>query len=689
MSHLQQRLMRTGCALALFSLVTLPVTAAEPPAQFDVCVYGGSPGGLIAAISAAREGARVVVIEPTRWIGGMVTGGLTHTDKGREETVGGLAREYFTRAAAKESGTPLWFAEPHVNMATFEEMLREAKVTVIRNEYVKSVKKAGPKLTAISTQDGRTYGAKVFIDASYEGDLLALAGVESIIGREAKETYNEPLAGFHPMPIRERTAEIMASVCPCLGGEGPHYIHGTPCRISACDSSGKLLWGVNESHTAPGSADGLTQSYNFRLCVTQRPDIKVPFPKPADYDPHRYELLLRLIQSYPQVRFGRLVHLGRIANDKFDLNAQGLFSTDYAGGNVAYPGGDHATREEIYRDHVSFVQGFLWFLGHDERVPEELRNETNTWGLCRDEFTDNENWPYALYVRDARRMVGEYVMTQRDIQQDITKPDAVGMGSFVIDCHIVQRIATPEGFVTDEGSFQDAPARPYQIPYRSLVPRKTECENLLVPVCVSASHIALCSMRMEPVYMALGHASGVAAAMALRHQVPVQDIDIASLQARLREQKQVLELAGIADGPTTEKLGGIIQDDAQAEVTGTWQDSAFGNPINGAAQHDYNAEKGSKWVTFKLEVPAGGRYEVRFAYVASPNRAGNVPVMVQHAGGSTTVSVNEKRPPPIGKLFASLGTFEFTPDRPAVITVSNAGTDGYVSVDAVQLVPAR
>ncbi len=236
------------------------------------------------------------------------------------------------------------------------------------------------------------------------------------------------------------------------------------------------------------------------------------------------------------------MHLGPISNDKFDLNAQGLFSTDYAGGNTGYPDGDYDMRARIWQDHVDYVQGFLWFLGHDERVPQALRDDTNSWGLCRDEFTDNGHWPYALYIREGRRMVGEAVMVQKDCQTDVTKPDSVAMGSFTLDSHIVQRLVTPEGTVIDEGSFPDAKTNPYEISYRVLTPKRAECENLLVPVCMSASHIAYCSLRMEPVYMALGHAAGVAAVSAIRTGRSVQEIDLPALQAKLRAQKQVMSL---------------------------------------------------------------------------------------------------------------------------------------------------
>ena len=576
----------------------------------------------------------------------------------------------------------MWYAEPHANMETFESMLQEAKATVVKSQRLKSVARDGKRIVSITTEDGETYAGQQFIDATYEGDLMARAGVGYIVGRESSEHYGEPLAGFCPMPIRPRTDEVMSSVCACVGGKGTHYIHGTPTTISARDENGRLLFGVTEAKNTPGSADKLTQSYNFRVVVTKRTDIRIPFPKPLKYDVRRYELLLRLIKAYPAVRFGRLFHLGECANGKFDLNAQGLFSTDYPGGNTGYPDGDFATRDRIWQDHVDFVQGLLWFLGHDERVPKALQDEATEWGLCRDEFADNQHWPYALYVREARRMVGDTVMVQKDCQSDITKPDSVGMGSFVIDCHIVQRLVNTDGTVTDEGSFQDAPAKPYQIPYRSLTPKKTECDNLLVPVCLSASHIACCSLRMEPVYMALGHASGVASVMALKSRCPVHAIDVPALQARLREQKAVLELAQ----KTAAKLDGIVVDDEAATYTGAWTASTFGDPLYGSNRHDNNASKGAKQARFELKVPEAGRYEVRLAYSPAANRASNVPVAIEYAGGIQRITVNQKTQPTAGGHFVSLGTFTFAPSKPVIVSVSNAGTDGFVSVDAVQLI---
>ena len=653
----------------------------------DLIVYGGTPAGIAAGVVAAREGASVVVIEPTKWIGGMVTGGLCRSDVGKEQTIGGFPREFFSRAAAAKPNTPMWYAEPSVNMATFKGMLAEAGVKVVTGQSLKSIAMDGGRITQLTTSGGTKYEGKMFIDASYEGDLMAAAKVSYIVGRESSAQYGESLAGYQPMEIRPRTVEVMESDCPSIGGTGPSYIHGTPASIAGLDADGKPIFGVYPADTLQrGDADHRTQSYNFRICVTQRPEIRVPFPKPANYDPSRYELLLRLIKAFPGIRFGRLFHLGGVANGKYDLNAQGLFSTDYPGANFGYPDGDATTRARIWRDHIDFTQGMLWFLGHDERVPQSLRDQANSWGLCKDEFVDNDHWPYALYIREGRRMIGDYVLVQKDLQTDIFKEDGVAMGSFLIDCHIVQRILAPDGTVRDEGSFQDTPALPYQIPYRSVTPKRGECENLLVPVCVSASHIAYCSLRMEPVYMALGHASGLAAVQALRSNVCVQDIDVVALRKRLLEQKAVLELAELAKMVRSAKLPGLVMDDQDAAKTGHWTGSSYGHPVDGASIHDANGEKGNLSVRYTMKVPKTGLYEVRLSYASAPNRASNVPVTIHHSDGEASTKVNQKQVPPIDQLFIPLGVFRFEQDKPAVITIENADTDGIVGADAVQLI---
>jgi hypothetical protein len=671
-----------GCFLS--GLLALTLRANET--DRDLIVYGGTPSGLIAAVAAAREGLTVTVLEPSRWIGGMVTGGLSKSDIGKPETIGGYTREFFTQAAKDNDPKFLWYAEPYRNMEAFRALLTEAKVEVITHVGLKSVQREGQRLSRLTTLDGRIFRGRQFIDATYEGDLMAAAGVSFIIGRESRTQYGERLAGYFPMPIRPRSEEVMSNDCPSIGGKGPSYIHGTPTDISGLDSKGQPIAGVNVAPPLqPGDADQLTQSYNFRICVTQRPDLKLPFPKPAHYDAQRYELLLRLIQAHPAIPFGRLYHLGEIANGKYDLNAQGIFSTDYPGANTDYPGGDTTTRARILQEHLDHNQGLFWFLCHDARVPLKLREQANTWGLCKDEFTDNAGWPYALYVREARRMIGEYVLTQKDLQQEITKPDTVAMGSFLIDCHIVERILTPAGMVRDEGSFQDEPVKPYQIPYRCLTPKRNECENLLVTVCPSASHIAYCSLRMEPVYMALGQVAGVASALALHGHSSVQSIDVPVLQGKLRAQKAVLELKSAE----AMRFTGIVIDDEEAAFTGTWVSSNFGKAINATSRHDGNDNKGKCEARFETQLPHEGRYHVRFAYLPSGNRASNVPVRVVAATGSQTFRINQKLTPELEGHFVELGVFDFIKDKPAQVIISNADTDGFVSVDAVQFVPAE
>lgn len=653
----------------------------------DVVIYGATPAGIMAAVAAKREGARVILLEPSRWIGGMVAGGLSSTDTGNKKTIGGLAMEFFDRCERRYGPEDKYDCEPRGYMAVFREMLAEVAVEPRLGARLKSVRREGRRVKAAELADGQTIGGRVFIDASYEGDLMAGAGVGYIVGREPRTKYGESYAGFYPNEPRGFGPDVMASVCRCIGGDGPHYVHGAPCPIDGRGPDGKPLWGIGRHDASPGDGDGLTQAYNFRLCVTQIGDNLVPFPKPAQYDPARYELLLRLIRAYPGIRFGRLVHLAKLANGKFDLNAQGLFSTDYVGGNVEYPDGSPEERARIWQDHVDYVQGFLWFLGHDDRVPEALRAETLTWGLCRDEFTDNGHWPYQLYVREARRMIGAYVMTQKDVQDDVEKADGVGMGSFVIDSHIVQRLLKEDGTVIDEGAF-DGPATPYEIPYRCLTPKVDECENLLVPVCLSASHVAYCTMRMEPVYMAMGHAAGVAAAGSSRAGHAVQDIDMVALRARLSEQNAVLSL--MRPGTVRARsLAGVVIDDRKATFSGAWMASNYGGGgVEGSFRHDGNAGKGTKSARYDVALPVGGKYEVRLSHLAAPNRATNVPVSIDHADGLAEVRVNQRHAAPIDGLFVSLGVFRFDAAIPAVVTIGNAGTDGYVAADAVQFLPA-
>jgi hypothetical protein len=523
---------------ALLLIAALAASAAVR--DFDVVVYGGTAGGVIAAVASAREGMKTALVEPGAHLGGMVSGGLGWTDYGKKEVIGGYALEFYYRAG-RYYQMPLygqevaWLAEPHVAEAIFRAMVTEAGVSLFEHQRLLEkggVRKEGARVAAISTESGDRFTAKVFIDSSYEGDLMAQAGVSYVYGREASSQYGESLAG-----VRDRT---------------PY--HQFLLDISPYDAAGQLLPEVSERRLPPaGSADKAVQSYNYRMCFTDVAANRAAFPMPPAYRPARYELLARLIRARTQSEgrvpaLGTLMKIDRLPNGKTDVNNNGPFSTDYIGGSWNYPDATYAERARIWQAHKDYQAGFFYFLANDPQVPEPLRQEMNRWGLCKDEFTDTDNWPNQLYIREARRMVGEYVMTQKDLQTDRAKPDPIGMGSYNSDSHNVERIADATGYVRNEGDMQ-VPVQPYQIPYRVMLPKLAEATDLLVPVAFSASHVAYSSIRMEPQYMILGHAAGVAAHLAIESGKPVQSIDVSALVSTLRKQGAILEYVASPQSP--------------------------------------------------------------------------------------------------------------------------------------------
>lgn len=544
--------------LFLLLLSTLPAPAADLTAR--VVVYGATPAGLAAAVAAADEGVSVLVVEPTTHIGGMVTGGIAITDTGTPQFVGGLARQFFEEAAELEARparedppqllfhgrsipyrTPRrWDIEPKFMRAVFERWVRAHRLRILTHQTIASVAAQKGRIVSFQLAGGATVRGDVFIDASYEGDLMARSGVTHTWGRESKSKYGESLAGIRE-PHFKRNYTAVEYATPTI-----EYMHHGQfgASIPAMGSGGKLLWGVAPGPSGPtGEGDRLMQAYCFRLIATQRKDLLVPWPKPRRYQPLRYELLLRYIRAHPGISFARLVHLGPIPNGKWDLNASGPFSIDYIGGNRGFVEAGPAERKRILQDHIDYQQGFLWFLAHDPRVPTELRQEVNSWGLCRDEYPDTGHWPVQLYIRECRRMTGAYVMTEHDVLRDNVKPDSVAMGSFVLDSHWVHRFAGAQGNVRVEGHLDESinlARNPYEIPYRSLTPRESECANLLVPVCLSATHVAICTIRMEPVYMMLGEAAGRAAALAALQNKPVQQLDVSALLRRLEDRGGIL-----------------------------------------------------------------------------------------------------------------------------------------------------
>jgi hypothetical protein len=527
------------------AVLILLLAALSPAATrtFDVVVYGGTAGGVIAAVSAARQGLHTALIEPSAHIGGMVSGGLGRTDYGKKEVIGGYALEFYWRAGqhyqmSRYGQDIAWLHEPHVAEDIFRQMLREARVTLFeRTRLAESgVRKDGAALAALVMENGDEFAARVFIDAGYEGDVMAQSGVSWTYGREASAQYGESLAGVREKtPFHQFLVDIPA---------------GRPDRLLREISS--------EAPGLPGSADHRVQAYNFRMCLCEDPARQLPFPKPANYDPARYALLARLIAAIEAAEhrtppLARFMNIDRLPNGTTDVNNNGAFSTDYIGASWTYPTATYSGRDKIWRAHKDYQSGFFYFLAHDPQVPEPLRAEMNRWGLCKDEFTDTENWPRQLYIRESRRMIGEYVMHQQDLQTDLAKPDPIGMGSYNSDSHNVERIIDANRFVRNEGDMQVA-VKPYQIPYRILLPKRAEASNLLVTAAFSATHVAYSSVRMEPQYMILGQAAGVAAKLAIASNTPVQDIDTAELTKILRSQGAVMEYAPNAQMEALQKV---------------------------------------------------------------------------------------------------------------------------------------
>lgn len=544
----------------VLSLCFIPLAEAQPRSA-DIVIYGCTSAGVTAAVQARRMQKSVVMVCPETHLGGLTAGGLGFTDTGDKNVIGGLSREFYRRVyqhyqkpeawrwqkreeyGNKGQGTEavdqglrtMWIFEPHVAERIFEDWIAEHKIPVVRNAWLdreKGVRMEKGAIRSIRMLDGRTFSGKMFLDATYEGDLMAAAGVDYHVGRESGQTYGEKWAGVQTGVLHHRH-HFGVLKTPV----SPYVVPGDP-------SSGVLP----RISTAPpgeyGSGDKKVQAYCFRMCLTQVPENRVPFPKPANYEPGEYELLLRIFEAGWREMFHKF---DPIPNWKTDTNNHGPFSTDNIGRNWDYPEASYERRREIIQEHIDYQQGLMYFMANDPRVPADVRSAMAKWGLARDEFRDNNHWPHQLYVREARRMIGRYVMTENELLKRRPTPEPVGMGSYGIDSHNVQRYITPEGYVQNEGDIGVSTNGPYQISYGSLVPKRGQAANLLVPVCVSSSHIAYGSIRMEPVFMILGQSAATAAAMAIDLNVSVQDVPYERLRARLLADGQILESSRQSD----------------------------------------------------------------------------------------------------------------------------------------------
>lgn len=675
MSPLYPRI--TGLFALLLSLIPAAYASAAPH-SYEVVVYGGTAGGAIAAVAAAEEGRKTVLIEPRQHIGGMTSGGLGRTDFGDMSVIGGRSKEFYVRLG-KYYGEPVsWYFEPHQAERVLREWLASAGVEVLYGSRLKSVKKSKGRITSIRLLNGETYSAPVFIDCSYEGDLLPGAGIGYTWGREGREQYGESLAG-------------KVEYCD-------KHQFGVP--INPFGADGKLLPLIQgDDGLQPGDGDKKVQAYNFRMCLSSDKNNQVPFPKPDNYDPARWEILRRYLAARPGLKMDDVMIVSPMPNHKTDVNNRGPISTDFIGGSWDYPEASYKGQARIWKEHEDYVKGFFYFLANDPGVPEALRAEVNGWGLAKDEFTDTDHWPNQLYVREARRMVGGYVMRQKDLQDERKKDDSIGIGSYNSDSHHVQRFVVDgsplweKGIpsLLNEGDVQ-VPVKPYEIPYASFVPKREECTNLLVGCAFSASHVAYSSLRMEPQYMIIGEAAGIAASLAIESGTSVQDIAVPALQEKLRAHGALLRTSELKPPYADPRdLPGIVLDDEDATVEGAWSSSRGVGPYVGYAYlHEKAPNNPASRVRYTPDLPDDGWYEVRLSYSADANRAPKVKVVVQTAAGQEIQFIDQTKKQGDLSPFISLGTFAFKKGKEGYVEIQgSADAGGYIVADAAQWIPAK
>jgi hypothetical protein len=541
----------------LISLLIISVGCTGEPGKkvvtADVIIYGGTSAAVTAAVQLARMDKKVIIVCPDRHLGGMTSSGLGFTDTGNKSVIGGIGREFYQKVYSAYQdegswkwqkreeygnvgqGTPaidgdrktMWIFEPHIAERIFEDFIREYKIEVFRDKWLdrtNGVEKKGTDIKSVKMLSGEVFEGKIFIDATYEGDLMAAAGISYHIGREPGEMYNEKWNGVQKEVIHHGHNFGSMNISPYIIPGDP--ASGVLPRISTADP------GIN------GHGDNRLQAYCFRMCLTQTIENMVPFGRPENYDSTQYELLIRVLNTGWNETFQKF---DPIPNHKTDVNNHGPFSFDNIGMNYDYPEASYERRKEIIEEHIAYQKGLLYFYANDPRIPDAIQKEMKLWGLAKDEFADNDNWPYQIYVREARRMKGEYVMTEKEVLEGFRVQRPVGMGSYTLDSHNAQRYITTEGYVQNEGDIGVEPKQPYQIDMGCILPQKGECRNLLVPVAVSSSHIAFGSIRMEPVFMILGQSAGIIAHMAIASNTGIHDLNYEDLKVKLLDAGQVLE----------------------------------------------------------------------------------------------------------------------------------------------------
>lgn len=688
---------------------TAVVAAGEIEA--DVCVYGGTSGGVVAAVQAARMGKRVVLIEPGAHLGGMTSGGLSAVDIGEPRSVGGIAREYFTRLVAeygkelnwgegfdsKGKGGPstggAYSIEPHVAERVFDEMAKEAGVVVLKEGRIKGILRQNGRVAKLLIEDDRWVSAKIFIDATYEGDLLAAFDVSYTVMREGNAKYGEFLNGIHYTPsYKPRRGHLQPGANGRVkGGQGawdrdfpldPYVVKGDP-------ASGLLPLISEGEPGVPGEPAPGVQAYCFRLCLSTAED-RLPIEAPPDYDAKRYELVARFIEAC--IENGDDMDLrwfskyDPLPNEKWDFNTA-TFGGNLPGLSWEWPEASYKERRILAKDLENYHRGLFHFLRTDPRVPEKVKLDLARFGLPQDEFTDNGGWPHQVYIREGRRMVSDFVLTEHHTFGREVVPKPISLGSYGTDAHEIRRIVK-DGVVTREGKIASGRGGfgPYGISYEAIVPKRGESENLLVTFALSASHSAFASIRMEPPFMVTSQSAATAACLAIDADVAVQDVDYDKLKQRLLADGQVLEWKGKSVAPRP-KLDGIVIDDKAATFAGEWTTSnASGSLLGGSYQHDGNQNRGEKSATFTSDIVESGNYDVGLLYTTHENRSSRTAVTIHSAEGEKTIRIDQRQSAVVDGKVRSLGVFRFEAGGETRVVVTNDGADGIVVVDGLQLV---
>lgn len=662
--------MRIISSLLFFFLVI--AATAQKVKQVDICVYGGTSAGVIAAYSAAKMGKTVLLIEPGNRLGGLSSGGLGYTDIGNKYAISGLALDFYRRMGKHYGNFEQWIFEPSVAEKTFQQYIQSANVPVLYQYRLKNVIKTNGLITEIIIERSDKPGhetdqqvlAKIFIDCSYEGDLMAGSGVAYTTGREPNSQYGETYNGVQLMNRHQFP-----------DGIDPYETPGDP-------SSG-LLWGISDAKLdEQGSGDKKIQAYNFRICLTNDPSNRIAIQRPEDYDSSRYELLLRYIEKIQAKSLKDFLKLDLMPGNKTDINNNGPFSTDMIAMNYEYPEADYNTRKKIIASHENYTKGLLYFIGHDSRMPQNLREQMLQWGYPKDEYINNGHWSPQLYVREARRMVGAYVMTQANCEGKLIADDAVGMAAYTMDSHNCQRIVIKKNgmlMVKNEGNVEVGGFGPYPISYRSIIPREKECRNLLVPVCLSASHIAYGSIRMEPVFMVLAQSAAVAASIAIDKKLSVQKTPISAIHKILKENP-------LLDGTQPDILVDE-SDSTQVLKKGTWKKltrRSFGPSM--MVSDTLTTEPAA--YRFMPVIPKTGSYEV---YIYSPkveNMAGEIDVAIYDGKRSYHKTIRTQEIKIAGQTsgeWVYLGNYSFIAGSNAYVEISGKQAKGLVVADAVLL----